>query len=574
MWKMARKPLLLGTVFTAVITLVVAVWSMLGRGEGGEVFVYYPVARNDLPIVVTERGNLESQVETKITCQVENVSVDRSGNYGTQIIFIVPNGAAVKEGDLLVEFDSAAIRDRLDTQELAYQKAVSAKTQAVAKYENQLIQNETAEAEAELAVELAKLELEMYTDPDNGTFRLAVEEIERQIDNAKNQSLEARAALQLAEVERSGMEELFMLGYRGKSDLDQSQLKFLQAEDRLASSINQVKTYQANRRKLTEYEKKMQELQLQGAVETAKRALRQVRNDNESLREQALAAKQEAENTELKEKERLARLKEQLANCKIYAPHGGMVVYARDRRNNTDIAEGATVRERQDILTLPDLSRMQVKTQVHEAVLDQVRPGLATAVRVDAFPNRVFNGIVEKVAVVPSSDGWFSGSVKTYETIVKIEGEVDSLKPGMTAVVNIRVDRIRDILTVPVQAVVQVDRDNWCYVNAGRGIERRDIVIGRSNEKFVHVREGLQPGDRVVLNPMDVMDERQRAQQKISPEAGVPEVPGAEESVAEQEGAATAKVAVSDSADGGDPPRRGRSEGERPRGRRGAGDDS
>ena len=63
-----------------------------------------------------------------------------------------------------------------------------------------------------------------------------------------------------------------------------------------------------------------------------------------------------------------------------------MVAYAIEsrRRGTSVIEEGAFVRERQRILTIPDLSRMQVETAVHESVLDQVRKGLNAAVRVDA----------------------------------------------------------------------------------------------------------------------------------------------------------------------------------------------
>ena len=230
----------LGTILVillAVAVLAAAARNIVGKGSGEETFVFYRVNRTDLPIVVTERGNLESQVETTVRCEVENVSVDRGGNYGTQIIFIVPNGAAVAEGELIVELDSSVIRDRLDTQTLDYQKAISAKTQATARYDNQLLQNLTTKAEAELDIKLTDLELEMYMDEESGTFQLLVEEIEREIDKAKNATLEARAALELARVDRTGMKELFKLGYRGKSDLDQSQLKFLEAEDRLASSV-------------------------------------------------------------------------------------------------------------------------------------------------------------------------------------------------------------------------------------------------------------------------------------------------------------------------------------------------
>jgi RND family efflux transporter MFP subunit len=521
----------LGTILVillAVVVLAAAARTIVGEGGGDKTFVFYQVKRTDLPIVVTERGSLESQMETTVRCEVENVSVDRGGNYGTQIIFIVPNGTAVAKGELIVELDSSVIRDRLDTQTLNYQKAISSKTQATAKYKNQLLQNQTTAAEAELDVLLAALELEMYMDKEDGTFQLSVEEIEREIDNTKNLTLEARASLELARVDRTGMKELFKLGYRGKSDLDQSQFEFLKAEDRLASYMNQMRTSQGNRRKLTKYEFQMQKLRLEGAVETADRALEQVINDNQSLEAQALAAKEEAENTEQKELERLERLTLQLGRCKILAPHGGMVVYQRDRRGNTDIVEGATVRERQSLLTLPDLSLMQVKTQVHEAVLDQVRPDMPATVRVDAFPDITFNAIVSDVAVVPSSSGgWFSsGGVKTYETVVKILDEVDRLKPGMTAVVTIHVDQIPNVLAVPVQSVVQVNREIWCYVEAEKEVERRDVELGRSNEKFVHIREGLSAGDRVVLNPMDIFDEQQQqTPNEISPEAGTPEMP-------------------------------------------------
>ena len=522
---MVRRSAVVAAVLVCVALLGIGVRQLIGGSEGREAFVFYEVKKTDLPIVITERGNLESQVETTITCRVENVG-DR-GSTGTQIIFIVPNGSAVKEGNLLVEFDSATIRDRLDQQTLAYQKAISAKTQAIAKYKNQKIQNQTTKAEAELAIELAQIELQMYIDEKDGTATLAAEDINRQVDEAKNAALEALAQLELAEVERDGMKELFKLGYRGKSDLEQSRLKYLQAEDRLASSKNQVKTYQATRRKLERFEKMMETKRLEGAVKTAGRALQQVINDNESLLEQALAARDEAISTEKKEKERLEHMQRQLANCKIYAPHDGMVVYKRERRGGTEIEEGAMVRERQDILTLPDLSKMKVNTQVHEAVLDQIRPGLPASVRIDAFPERVYRGVVEKVGVVPSSrGGWFgSGGAKTYETEVRLVDEVEQLKPGMTAVVNMHVDRVEDVLTIPVQAIIQADRETWCYVESRHGVERRDVEIGRSNDRFVHIRNGLAAGQKVVLNSMDIYDQEHQETKEISAESGVPEMP-------------------------------------------------
>jgi len=505
-----RKWIAFAGVGVACLLLLIASFSLFSGGEETEGFVPFEVKQRTLAITVTERGNLESQEETAIRCKVENFG--RGDRSGTQIIMIIPNGSEVKKGDLLVELDSATIRDRVDEQTVIVQKAVSMQTQSKAMYDNVLLNNETLKAAAELKSKLAQLAIESYMDTTNGKFQLDVEAIDRKIDEANTKLVEARGQLDLVKIQRAGMEELFKLGYRGKAERDQTRLTYADAESRVTSNINQIKTLQSERAKMTLYEFKTQQLTLQGDVETSQREVAQSINDGISKAAEALAIKEEAEQTSQKEKERLEHFEQQLENCKIFAPHDGMVVWARaDRRRGREISEGAMVYERQRLMTLPNLKRMKVETRVHEAVLDQVRPGLAVSVSVDAFPNRTYSGIVDKVAVIPEDGGWLSGgSTKTYKTMVRITEEVESLKPGMTAVANIHVDSLPNVLAVPVQAVVQVDRNTWCYVNTRRGAQRKDIVPGRSNDKFVHIEQGLTEGDVVILNPMDILEEKER----------------------------------------------------------------
>jgi RND family efflux transporter MFP subunit len=621
-WKTARTPLLALAIVAAIAVLAVAGWSFLGDfGATQNAYVYYTVTSGDLPIVVTERGSLEAQKETTIRNRVESIS-ERSGNSGTQIIFIVPNGSEVKgppppeytvkldgdllkvfsisgednpeseverfqaqrmieqdavsqtelpgidlveelnakrmlpalrdqfiaidpefpervevtavkpgeqwsvsrTGDLLIELDSATIRDKMEQQEVTVQKAISARIQAQSKYDNQELQNETLLAEAVLKVKLAELELKKFRDPVKGDHQLKVEEIQRNIDDQNNKILQSRADLELKANNQRGIEALFKLGYKGKGDLDNARLDFLSGESGLVASMNRLETFQASLDSLKEYDREMQELTLQGSVETAERARKQVDNDNVALLQQALAAKDESIKTAEKEQDRLTRLETQLEYCKIFAPHEGMVVYAREGRGEVSVAEGATVRERQRLVTLPDLKLMQVKTQIHEAVLDQVHAGLPVTVRIEGFSENVYRATVHSVAVVPQPSSWGGSGVKTYATMVRIDDEVNNLKPGMTAVCEIHVDRLKDVLTIPVQAVIQIERDNWCYIEAGNGVERRMLELGRSNDKFVHIQKGLSAGERVVLNPTSILEEMEQAGNEISPEKGEPEV--------------------------------------------------
>jgi HlyD family secretion protein len=516
-----RRMHLVGVVAALVALGAAAVWLRHGRtelGAAGGPLVYYTVTRADLPITVTERGNLESQRNTEIRCDVETVP----GQPGTRIVSIVPNGKGVQHGELLVEFDAAPLEDRVDSRVLSYEQAKAAQIQTTAKLENQKTQNETALAAAQLKVELAQLNLRMYEDGQDGTYQIEIQDLDLKIQEAKNQIVEAQAGMLLQRTSRGGMEMLYKLGYRGKGDLDQAVYKTVQSEDALVKATNALANAAANRRKLEEFEHPMKKLELQGGLNTARQGSLQVGRDNTSLLAQAEAAKIATDRALAKEEEKLAKYKEQLDKCKIYAPHDGMVAYSTERTPfGRPIGEGELVIERMKILSLPDLSRMQVRTMVHESVLDQVREGLEATIQIDAFPERSYRGTVQSVAVLPAQGGNFmiSPDVKVYETVVTIDEEVEQLRPGMTAVVEIHVDRLDDVLSVPVQAIVQVERENSCYVEGPGGVERRPVVLGRTNDKFVEILSGLSEGDRVVLNPMAIVDPAEAGERAISPES-------------------------------------------------------
>lgn len=504
-WGVKRRFWLLPLILVGAAVPLFFGWKLLmGDGAGShEALVFYTVRKGTLPITVTERGNLESQNTEEVICEVENFGGDRSGVSGTQILYIVPNGAEVKKGDLLVELDSAPLKELLDTQFLSLQRAEAEMIQANSVYENQKTQNETNLKEAELQVKLAEIDVKSYDNEEGGTFQIELQNIDMEIQTA-------RAAQLIAESDKDAIEELRKLGYKSKGDFEAAKLDLLQANSRLASQM-------ARSRQLQLYDYEKQKLVLQGALDTAKRSLDQVRLNNESELAQAEAAKDSANRAYEKEKERYERYQEQLDKCKIYAPQSGMVAYAMEngrRGSSSVIEEGAFVRQRQQILTIPDLSSMQVNTAVHESVLDKVQKGLKATVRVDAFPELRLTGTVDTVAVLPDQGGWLSSDTKVYKTIVTIDDETVQLKPGMTAVVEIDIETLYDVLSVPIQAIVQRGRMNWCYVKVDGKIQRRDVKLGETNDKFVEVKDGLQEGDIVVLNPMSLVEEDSNAQKK------------------------------------------------------------
>ena len=81
------------------------------------------------------------------------------------------------------------------------------------------------------------------------------------------------------------------------------------------------------------------------------------------------------------EEEKLTEVKDQLNKSRIYAPSSGLVVYhvgesSRYGGSSGIIEKGATLRKGQDIIHLPDLSKMKVQLKIHESRINQVKPGL------------------------------------------------------------------------------------------------------------------------------------------------------------------------------------------------------
>jgi HlyD family secretion protein len=203
-------------------------------------------------------------------------------------------------------------------------------------------------------------------------------------------------------------------------------------------------------------------------------------------------------------------LNEQLDKCTIVAKKTGLVVYGSGREDmmyyggEERIREGASVRERQAIITIPDMTRMAVNVKIHESYIKKVRKGLKARITVDAFPETVLVGEVTKVGVLPDSQNrWMNPDLKVYLTTISIEGTHEWTKPGMSAKVEILVNHLDDVVHVPVQAVSPDGGKQVCYVVRGLKPERREVEVGEFNDEFIEIKNGLKEGERVLLRRPD-----------------------------------------------------------------------
>jgi multidrug resistance efflux pump len=196
-------------------------------------------------------------------------------------------------------------------------------------------------------------------------------------------------------------------------------------------------------------------------------------------------------------------LKEQIEKCVIRATKPGLVVYGEGNRSyyrdNDRIEEGASIRERQVIITIPDTTQMTVDVKVHESYVNKVLKGQKARITVDAFPDMPLTGEVFRIAVLPDSQNrWMNPELKVYATSILIDGHHDWLKPGMSAEGEIVIEVLKDVVKVPLQAVAQEGTETVVYV-ASRGMERRKVVTGSFDTTFIEIKEGLEAGEVVAL---------------------------------------------------------------------------
>lgn len=203
-------------------------------------------------------------------------------------------------------------------------------------------------------------------------------------------------------------------------------------------------------------------------------------------------------------------LNEQKDKCTIAAKKSGLVVYGSGGDQmfyyggEERIREGATVRERQAIITIPDMSRMSVKVKIHETYIKKVQKGQKARITVDAFPDKVLTGEVTKVGVLPDSqDRWMNPDLKVYAVTIAIDGTQDWVKPGMSAKVEVLVNKLPDVVHVPVQAVSLNEGKQVCYVTGAMKPERREVETGEFTDEFIEIKKGLKEGEKVLLRPPD-----------------------------------------------------------------------
>lgn len=307
--------------------------------------------------------------------------------------------------------------------------------------------------------------------------QLDMAESTQQLEQAKNalQNAQAELARQMAESASK------------QAELESAVLSQEYGHEQTKLRSEAMKFEAEVRRREQEFELKKSELSLQEA-----------RN---RLTSQGVIAKAEQDKAEFQVRTaqlQVDQAQEALAAMTITAPEPGLVVYKSFRQGKVKV--GDQVWPGMDLIELPDLSRMQVRTRVNEVDVRQIAVDQEVLVKVDALDGQEFPGRVSRIATLARAEG--EAKVKVFDVDVLLDGPAGDLRPGMTAQCRIVVARLADVVSVPLEAVFERDGASVVFLASANG-QPTVVTLGQRSDDFVVVASGLSGGEAVSLRDPD-----------------------------------------------------------------------
>jgi HlyD family secretion protein len=200
--------------------------------------------------------------------------------------------------------------------------------------------------------------------------------------------------------------------------------------------------------------------------------------------------------------ERFDEAERDYGRTSVFATRPGIVVYRKIWKRGTDEQTKVTVGDEvwggRALMDIPDLSDMQVLCLIGEMDIKQMSIGQRALIRLDAFPGPVFHGEVVSLAPMASPQPG-APDIHVFEMALNIDEQDDRLRPGMSAEVEVILQTLEEVLSVPLDAVFRVDGKDIVYRKDGRSLDPVEVQLGPRNAISVVIESGLAEGDEIAL---------------------------------------------------------------------------
>ncbi len=218
----------------------------------------------------------------------------------------------------------------------------------------------------------------------------------------------------------------------------------------------------------------------------------------------------------------LAAMRDALSKTVLRAPIKGRVTGLKAEKGETAIP-GTSNLPGAVLMVISDMSELMAEIRVNESEVVRVQPGQLAQVTAESIPGRVFPGRVHEVA---SAAERFGADANMYRVKVALEmgtADIEKLRPGMSARAVVLASEVKNVLRVPLQAVLEREgtleeaqkkglltpesRLVVFVVDAGGRARERTLTTGVANTLFYELKGGLAERERVLTGPIRKLKE-------------------------------------------------------------------
>lgn len=235
-------------------------------------------------------------------------------------------------------------------------------------------------------------------------------------------------------------------------------------------------------------------------VRAAEAQVTQAQSQIAAQQQQVAAAKSQVQTQQAQTASQAAALQNAqigLQNATIVAPFGGIVV-SRSLDPGAYVTPGTST----PIVTIADLDSLDVVVNVSETQMSMIRKGGKVQVLVDAYPGRIFTGVVSRIA------GGVDPQTRTVQVEVDLTNPGHLLRPGMYATAEISAGSQR-ALVVPLSAIITLGTESYVWVVVEGKTTQRQVTVGRETGALVEITGGITASDLIVFRGSDQVREGQ-----------------------------------------------------------------
>ena len=445
----------------------------------------FEVRQSDLSIGTLLRGTANAKKKHKLFPEA---------SYNNKLTWIEKENTYVKKGDVVIRFETQDLLDDIEQRKLSIE--TKEQNLEIRKEERRILlsENQSDLRVASDAVDSTREEYARYYKYDG---RKAKDDLVKSFESKED-------ALNDAEEDyRSKMDEISNTIYDDEDAKNAAQTEL----DKLATTVDQKEQeYEAAKFQLKIFKKytypntltskknQLEHAQLNHEKVLVSTTSRVIQKDEEinRLNDEIRRAKQDLE-----------RVESYLPMMEIVAPEDGILVYGdvdHNRGQTIEIEVGMECHRNRVLATIPEMDNLIVNFDIPEQFRHRINEGAKVIITPDSMPSLKVTGVVSEIAVVPVHQiVWDDTSPKIYNSIISLDQQNKNLVSGMNVKVEVINEVIEQAVNIPVEAVFEEDGQYFVYLVQGDGSKKQAVTLGKANDRYVHIAEGLKTGDQVYL---------------------------------------------------------------------------